>query len=304
VRLRPALARSINLVAIRVAEMAGIGRVVDMARALGIESDLEPSLALALGAGGVTPFELAGAYATIARGGMRWKPSIVTRILDPQGQEVPLPQPAPPARVVGPAEAYVVTSMLESVVTEGTAKEAMGLKAPCAGKTGTSNEAKDAWFAGFTPSLAAVAWVGFDDFKSLGKNETGAKAALPIWLGFMKKAVKPESAKRFAMPADGSVVVAAIDPLTGLLARPGQEDALSEVFLRGTEPTAVAPLPVEEGAEIAETVDAAPGETAAPSGGGAPDATASAPAPPVPASPRPRESPPSTPPPPAPPSAP
>jgi len=242
VRLRRALAESINLVAVRVAEIATIGEVIKLAKEMGIESNLEPNLALALGANGVTPLELANAYATIARGGIRWEPIIVTKIVGPDGKEVKIPPPEPPKRVITEQEAFLITNMLESVVKEGTAKDALNLKRPCAGKTGTSNMARDAWFVGFIPTLISAVWVGFDDFKPLGKNETGARAALPIWLLFMKNVVKNFPLTRFGLPPEG-IEVRSIDPATGLLAREGQPDAITEVFLAGTEPTETAPLP-------------------------------------------------------------
>jgi penicillin-binding protein 1A len=265
VRLRRALAESINLVAVRVAELAGIGEVVKLARKMGIDSALEPNLALALGASGVTPLELANAYTTIARGGIRWEPIIVTKIAGPDGKEIELPPPSPPERVLSAEEAFIIANMLESVVKEGTAVEALGLKRPCAGKTGTSNSARDAWFVGFVPTLTAAVWVGFDDYKPLGKNETGSRAALPIWLRFMKKAVKNMPVGRFGLPPEG-IVIRSIDPATGLLAWEGQPDAITEVFLKGTEPTGTAPRPIPT-TEI--LIEEAGGAAAPPPGGDA-----------------------------------
>ncbi len=245
VRLRRALAESINLVAVRVAELTGVQAIIKVAEELGIKSKLEPNLALSLGASGVTPLELANAYATIARGGIRWEPIMVTRIVGPDGKDVELPAPSAPQRVIGEDEAFLITNMLESVVKEGTAKDALGLKRPCAGKTGTSNSAKDAWFVGFVPSLVTAVWVGFDDYKSLGKKETGGRAALPLWLRFMKKAMKGMPVQRFGLPPEG-VVTASIDPATGLLPYEGQADVITEVFLSGTEPMEQAAPPTAE----------------------------------------------------------
>jgi penicillin-binding protein 1A len=245
VRLRRALAESINLVAVRVAELTGVGAIVELAGKLGITSKLEPNLALALGASGVTPLDMANAYGTIARGGIRWDPVIVTKIVGPDGKEVKLPERPPPARVIGQAEAFLISNMLESVVKEGTGKEALALKRPCAGKTGTSNAAKDAWFVGFVPSLVTAVWVGFDDYKPLGKNETGSSAALPVWLRFMKKATRDMTVQRFGLPPDG-IVTSAVDPLTGLLPYPGEQETITEVFLKGTEPVQQAEIVVEE----------------------------------------------------------
>jgi penicillin-binding protein 1A len=241
VRLREALARSINMVAIRVVEDIGVHDVAEFARQDGITTKLEEDMALALGASGVRPLELANAYATFAAGG-RWAPTrIVTRIVAPDGTPVPL-QPDEPARdVMTPDEAYVITSMLRSVVTEGTGIPAQRLERPVAGKTGTSNEAHDAWFVGYSPSIVAGVWVGFDDQRSIGKRESGTRTALPIWIDVMEAADQTPKDTDFAVPS--GVIVARIDPASGLLAYEGQEDAFEEVFLTGTAPREVARPP-------------------------------------------------------------
>ncbi len=241
VRLRQALAHSINMVAIRVVEDIGVHDVAEFARQDGITTKLEEDMALALGASGVKPIELTNAYATFAAGG-RWAPTrIVTKIVAPDGARVPL-EPGEPARdVMSPNEAYVMTSMLRSVVTEGTGRPAQRLERAVVGKTGTSNEARDAWFVGYSPSIVAGVWVGFDDQRSLGKRETGTRSALPIWIDVMEAADKTPKETDFAMPS--GVIVARIDPASGLLAYEGQEDALEEVFLSGTTPVEVARSP-------------------------------------------------------------
>lgn len=238
IRLRDALAHSVNQVAVRLIEDLTPAEVVSLARALGITSPLEPTLTLALGASEVRPIELANAYATFAAGG-RWAPvRWVTRIVAPDGREVPLPPAEPEREVMSAAEAYVITSMLTSVVRSGTAQAAQRLGRPCAGKTGTSNEARDAWFAGFTPDFVAVVWVGYDDHRSLGRRESGARAALPIWIEVMRTASEGKPPTEFPVPS--GVVMARIDPATGLLAYEGQRDAIEEVFLEGTVPTETA----------------------------------------------------------------
>ena len=241
VRLRQALARSINMVAIRVVEDIGVADVAEFARQDGITTKLEEDMALALGASGVRPIELTNAYATFAAGG-RWAPArLVSRIIAPDGTQVPLP-PAEPARdVMDPSEAYVMTSMLRSVVTEGTGAPAQRLERAVVGKTGTSNDARDAWFVGYSPSVVVGVWVGFDDQRSLGKRETGTRTALPIWIDVMGAADKTPKETDFAMPS--GVITARIDPASGLLAYPGQEDAVDEVFLSGTVPVEVARPP-------------------------------------------------------------
>jgi penicillin-binding protein 1A len=244
VRLREALANSINLVAVRVTQMEGPQAVIDFARPLGITSTLKPDLAIALGSYEVTPLELATAYATIASGGVFEEPTIITRLLGPDGKEIPIAGRRPSARAMGEAEAYVLTSLMTSVVDHGTATGAKVLGRPVAGKTGTSNLAKDTWFAGFTTDIVTVVWVGYDDGKPLGYGEFGAKTALPGWISFMKEATKNKPKADFPRPA--GVVTVKIDPKTGKLPYEGQTDAIEEIFLQGTDPTEVAPVPVPE----------------------------------------------------------
>jgi penicillin-binding protein 1A len=235
VPMRTAIARSINLVAIRVMESVGPEAVVRLARDLGVESPLEPTLALSLGASELTPLELAGAYATFAGGGRYEAPRLIRAVEGPDGKRVALPPPPPGRDVLTPSEAYIVTSLLTSVVTEGTGKGAQALGRPIAGKTGTSNESRDAWFAGYSADTVAVAWVGFDDRRSLGKKESGGRTALPIFVKTMKAAEKSVPPRSFARPDDIEVV--AIDPGSGLRAYGGMDDAVDEVFLLGTAPT-------------------------------------------------------------------
>jgi len=246
VRLRTALAHSINTVAIKLTAEVGLPAVRDLAMRAGITSPLpeEVGLSLALGSAVVTPLELANAYATFAAGGERAEPVLVRRVGDEAAPAAPPPVPGIRADV-----AYVVVSLMKSVVEEGTARAAAArLRRPAAGKTGTSNDQRDAWFAGFTPELLAVVWVGFDDMKKLGKGEAGGKTALPIWTDFMAKALAGRPARDFVQPAD--VVVHRIDKATGLLAAGGSAtantDGIDEVFLPGTAPTAVAPAAGEE----------------------------------------------------------
>ncbi|MBW2460940.1 MAG: PBP1A family penicillin-binding protein [Deltaproteobacteria bacterium] len=241
IRLRDAMARSINVVAIRVIEDVSPPAVVGFARELGITSDLDASLALALGVSEVTPLELTNAYATFAAGG-RWSaPRLISRIEGPNGEEVALPRAEPARDVMTAAEAYMITSMLTSVVQYGTARAARRLGRPAAGKTGTSNEARDAWFVGFTPTTVAGVWVGFDDNRPLGRRESGGRAALPVWVDVIEAREQGHPEVDFPMPS--GIVTARIDPTTGLLAYEGQEDAIDEVFLDGTAPTEVARPP-------------------------------------------------------------
>jgi penicillin-binding protein 1A len=256
-RLREALANSVNVVAVRVLQDVGPANVVAWGQALGIQSPMKPDLSLALGSYEVRPMELAGAYATFAAGGTYDEPRLVTRIVGPDGKDVPLPERPPARRVLDDAEAYVVTNMLTSVIDHGTAARAKALGRPLAGKTGTSNGPKDTWFAGYSTDIAAVTWVGYDDGRVLGSGEQGAVTALPAWMAFMKAANEGRPRVDFSRPPGVSTVT--IDQRTGALPYPDDPDVLDEVFLEGTEPTATSepPPPPGEDAGATVTTDAA-----------------------------------------------
>lgn len=247
IRLRDAVAQSINLVAVRVMSDLTPARVVEFARKLGITTDLDPSLALALGASDVRPIELVNAYATFAAGGRYAPYTIVRSIKDAKGKKLRLPESEPPRTVLKAATAYVLTSMLRSVVTDGTGKAAAKLGRPAAGKTGTSNDSKDAWFVGYTPELVGGVWIGFDDHHSLGRGESGSKAAVPIWVEVMQAALSGRPIVEFPVPAGVERVL--IDPKSGLRAYDGMPDALEEVFVTGTAPVEVALPPDVVGSE-------------------------------------------------------
>ena len=245
VRLRTALALSINTVAIKLMDDLKLPLVRDFAHRMGITAELPDSLGLsaALGTCVVTPLELANAYATFADGGQRGDPRLLLSIGD---------EPVPPGQTqpaIRPETAYVMVSLMRSVIDEGTARAAAGrIRRPIAGKTGTSNDlnygTKDAWFVGFTPDLLAAVWVGFyDGGRSLGRGEAGARSALPIWIEFMSKALANRPARDFVQPP--GVKVMQIDATTGLLASPGAE-GITEVFIAGTEPKDTAPSQGEE----------------------------------------------------------
>jgi penicillin-binding protein 1A len=236
-RLREALANSVNVAAVRVLDDVGPGNVVPWAEALGITTTLKPDLSLALGSYEVIPIDLCGAYATFAAGGMYEPPRLITRIVGPDGKDVELTPLAPAHRVLDEAEAYVVTSMLTSVVDHGTGAKARELKRPLAGKTGTSNASRDTWFAGYSTETAACVWVGYDDGHPLGVSEMGGVTALPAWISFMKAAHEHKPPSEFPRPV-GTVTVS-IDKHSGKLAYPDDPDAIDEVFLAGTEPQEV-----------------------------------------------------------------
>jgi penicillin-binding protein 1A len=271
-RLRDALAISDNAAAQKVLEEVGAPNVIDFAKALGIESPLAPTPSLALGAYEVTPLELTAAVATFAAAGEYRPPVLVKRITDSSGHELLLP-PQPPARQVIPAEeAYLITSALTSVVKAGTAKSASSLQRPLAGKTGTTNQAKDTWFVGYSTDYVAGVWVGYDEAMPLGYGEAGAVTALPIWIAFMKSAESGRPAVDFPRPP--GIVSVRIDPVTGLLATPEMGEGIDEEYLDGTAPTeqsAPAPptttadaLPDDEAAAATATATPAPASTPAP----------------------------------------
>lgn len=245
VRLREGLAKSVNVVAVHVAKQVGPANVVAWAKTLGITTPMGPDLSLPLGAYEVIPIELANAYACFASAGIYQPTEIITSIKDAQGNELRLPALPGARRVMEDNEAYLITSMLTSVIDRGTATKAKGLGLGLAGKTGTTNESKDAWFVGFSTDLVVAVWTGYDDARPLGAREAGSTAALPAWIQFMKGALASKPSTDFARPP--SIVAVQIDPKTGLLAAPDQQDAMLEYFLPGTEPTQVVEL--DAGAE-------------------------------------------------------
>jgi len=194
--MRTGLAKSKNMVSIRILQAIGPQYVQDYVARFGFDPDKHPPyLTMALGAGSVTPWQMARAYAVFATGGFRIEPYIVSKIVDDRGNLLAQAQPAQAGdeslRVIDPRNAFVMDSMMHDVVRYGTAVRANSLgRKDLAGKTGTTNEFVDAWFCGYQPSLVGVAWMGFDQPKSLGRNETGGHVALPIWIGYMSKALK------------------------------------------------------------------------------------------------------------------
>jgi penicillin-binding protein 1A len=248
-RLRDALAKSDNLAAEKLFEAVGPSKVAEWAKAAGIESPLAPTPSLALGAYEVTPLELTNGYATFASGGIYAAPIIVSSIEGPAGKVVALPEVPATRQVMTNAEAFVTTSLLKSVVESGTAQRARRLGRPLAGKTGTTNASRDAWFVGYSPEIVAGVWVGYDDGLTLGNTEAGATAALPAWIEFMKSAQEGRPVVDFPRPNE--VEIGRIDPESGLLAYDEQPDTLEEVFLSGTVPTEHAAAPQDAGAEPA-----------------------------------------------------
>ncbi len=239
-RLREALAYSRNVVTIKLVEKMGVNNVIDFARTVGFQGEIPRDLTISLGSMSVTPLELALCFTVFASEGMKVKPVAIKYITDSRGRVLESNEPEA-EEVISPQTAFLITSMMEDVVRYGTGWRAKALGRPVAGKTGTTNDYRDAWFVGYTKNLVATVWVGFDDMKPLGPLETGARAASPIWVSFMKNAVKGEP-QEFSPPEEG-IVSCSIDPATGLLSR-DEEAGIKEYFQQGTEPKQFAPSTV------------------------------------------------------------
>ena len=231
--LRTALALSKNIPAVRLIEMLGPSSVAGFAHALGIKSPLYPNLSLSLGTSGVKLINLTAAYSVFPNKGKLIEPYGVMEVVDGNGRLVWRVKPNKKA-VISRESAAVITDMLRSVIQDGTGKKAKTIQRPIAGKTGTTNEYKDALFIGFSPSITTGVWVGQDTFTTIGKGETGARAALPIWIEFMKRALHNRPIRYFDIPDD--VVKVRIDPITGLLAADNAPNAVNALFKKGTEP--------------------------------------------------------------------
>ncbi len=232
-RLREALVHSMNVVTVELLNRVGVQEVIGLAKGLGMEGPFPKDLTLALGSGSVSPLEITGAYCAFVNGGMYVKPYYIDSV---SGQDGSVLEEGAPVTVpmLSTAAAYQVTSMLEDVIERGTAVGASGLGFPAAGKTGTTDGYQDAWFVGYAPELAAGVWTGYDDQKSMGPGETGARAALPIWANFMSRAVPPDADEEFVVPDD--VEFAKIDVETGLPPGAGSKEVITEVFRKGEAP--------------------------------------------------------------------
>jgi len=233
--LREALEKSRNVVTIKVLQGIGIDYCIEYARRLGIASDLSQDLSIALGSSGVSLLEIVTAYSVFANQGDLIQPVFITRILDRDGNVL---EEASTVRetVIEESTAYIITNLLEGVVQNGTGWRVKALQRPVAGKTGTTNNLFDAWFVGYTPGYITGVWVGYDTEGSLGKGETGSRAASPIWLGFMQALLKDRPVKAFKVPE--GVVFAKIDAETGLLPIRESKKTIFECFKEGSVPTA------------------------------------------------------------------
>ena len=247
-RLREALTHSRNLVSIRLLQAVGVGYTIDFATKFGFDpSRLPRDLSLSLGTASVTPLELAAGYTVFANGGFRVTPHFISKIVDGNGKTIFEAHPliacpecdmtdeaggsrAP--RVVSEQVTYITTSMMQDVIRYGTGRRALQLgRSDLAGKTGTTNDQRDAWFAGYNGDVVTVSWVGLDNAKSLGSDETGGKAALPMWISYMGKVLKDVPMAIYTPPE--GVVAARINPATGLRDTAG---GLVEYFLQENLP--------------------------------------------------------------------
>ena len=234
VTVRDALVHSLNVATVKVAELVGYQRVVQVSRQMGLDPHIQATPAVALGAYEMTPLEVAAGYTAFATEGARAEPMFLRSVVSAAGETLERSSPQTRA-VLDPRVAYLVTSLMQDVINRGTGASvrALGFTAPAAGKTGTS---RDGWFAGFTSNLLCVVWVGFDDNRDLGLS--GTASAAPIWAEFMKRAVLVpgyRSPQNFMPPAGVKEVT--IDPQTGQLATPSCPTNRDEVFVAGTEPT-------------------------------------------------------------------
>jgi len=238
--LRTALTQSRNVITVKILKQIGVPYAIEYARKMGVRSDLSPDLSLALGSSGVSLEELTRAYAVFANGGMLVEPIFVQKVVDRNGAILEENQPTL-RECLSKETAYVMTDLLKAVIQEGTGWRAKALKRPAAGKTGTTNDLRDAWFMGFTPQLTTGVWVGYDDPKPLGAGETGSRAANPIWLYFMSEVLKDQPVEDFAAPE--GVAFWKIDAKNGLLASPYSETTVFQAFAPGTEPQEYSPKP-------------------------------------------------------------
>jgi penicillin-binding protein 1A len=234
--LRSALVHSMNIPAVRLIEQLGPSSAAAFARRLGIQSPLSANLSLALGTSEVNLLELTSAYAVFANRGRHVQPFGVLEVTRRDGRTVWRPVPRKTI-VMSREAAAIVTDMLTGVIQEGSGRSAQSLGRPVAGKTGTTSGFRDALFVGFSPTVAAGVWVGSDQSATLGKGETGGRAALPIWTAFMEAGLADSPLQTFDLP-DQTVFVS-IDPQSGKRVSDDSEGGVAALFLKGTEPRAI-----------------------------------------------------------------
>jgi penicillin-binding protein 1A len=253
ITFRNALAHSRNVVTVKILEDIGVGYVLHFIKKLGIESPIKRDLSVALGTSGVSMLEMTSGFAVFANGGEKIKPIFIKKIVTMKGEvleeNIPyieieekeeeqetseMPSPILKEKVISTQNAFIMTHLLQGVVQHGTGQRAKVLGRPIAGKTGTSSDYADAWFVGYTPSLLTGVWVGFDEKTSLGINETGSRAALPIWISFMDQALKRTPVETLKPPIGIKLVKVNIE--TGLPSDGDSPETITEAFIDNTIP--------------------------------------------------------------------
>lgn len=244
--LRNALVQSRNIITIKILQQIGVDYAAAYATNMGITSPLSRNLSLALGTSGVTLQEMVRAYGVLANQGKRVTPFFIRKIVDRTGHVFEEAQ-VRSEEVIDSRIAFMTSYIMQDVVESGTGRRVKSIGRPVAAKTGTTDDTRDAWFIGFTPSLVAGIWVGFDQESSLGREEVGGRAAAPIWLYFMEKALQGKAREVFPVP-DGIVFIK-VDPHTGIPATRSTHDAIFESFLEGTTGTRAVPIEIKEAQE-------------------------------------------------------
>ena len=233
ITLREALRHSRNAATVRLLDQLGVRKITEFSRNLGIRSPLSQDLSLALGSSGITLEEITSAYGIFANQGIGLRPYMVSIVNDINNKTLEQ-HFFEPRQVIPKETAYLITHMMMDVIQSGTGRKARKIGRPLAGKTGTTNSFNDAWFVGFAPNLAAGVWVGFDNVATLGKVESGAHAALPIWTAFMAKALESLPVQTFTIPE--GIQFAEVDSGTGMVVSEPTQYTSTEVFAEGTVP--------------------------------------------------------------------
>ena len=233
ITMRTALVQSRNVVTVKILQEIGIDYATSYAANMGIESPLSRNLSLALGSAGVTLQEMVRAYGVLANGGKKVTPYFIRKIVDRTGN-VFEENKIQAEQVMDPRIAFMTTYVMQDVVESGTGRRAKSIGRPVAGKTGTTNDVRDAWFIGFTPSLITGVWMGFDQEKTLGRQEVGGRAAAPVWLYFMEKALQGKTVESFPVPP--GIIFIRVDHKTGLPTQSSGPGTLSECFLENAPP--------------------------------------------------------------------
>ena len=235
---RRGLILSRNIVTLKICQAIGVEYALEYVKRFGFDSPIDPNLASCLGASAITLAEMVEAYSTFPTLGTKVEPRFITEVRDRHGDLVERLEPKKEPEVLTPETAYIMVNLMQGVVQSGTARGGLEVGVPVAGKTGTTNAYRDAWFMGYTPELITGVWVGLDEFKSMGRGQYGGEVALPIWVDLMKAAVKKYPPSEYERPE--KIKMVSVDSMTGKLSRDGQP-GVRVPFVKGTEPTEEAP---------------------------------------------------------------